>query len=92
MFSDFAFRIFEASIDKYHEEDRVDQPRPNPYEPGSIEYLLYLKKLDRHGAMALRRPDPRPGIDPEAALELKRKIDASNRSARTLWSTSTAIS
>jgi len=79
MFSDFAFRIFEASIDKYHEEDRVDQPRPNPYEPGSIEYLLYLKNwidtVQWHYEDLIRDP----GIDPEAALELKRKIDASNQ-------------
>ncbi|MBC2838249.1 DUF4254 domain-containing protein [Robiginitalea sp. SC105] len=79
MFSDFAFGIFEESIGKYHEADRVDQPRVNPYETGSIEYLLYLKNwidtVQWHFEDLIRDP----GIDPAEALELKRKIDASNQ-------------
>ena len=35
--------------------------------------------LDRRGAVASRRPDPRPRIDPAAALALKRRIDRSNQ-------------
>lgn len=79
MFSDFAFGIFQESIDRYHEKDRVDQPLVNPYDPGSIEHLLYRKNwidtVQWHYEDLIRDP----GIDPKAALELKRKIDASNQ-------------
>lgn len=79
MFSDQAFSIFEESIDKYHEEDRVDQPFVNPYAVDDIAHLLYRKNwidtVQWHYEDLIRDP----GIDPVAALELKRKIDASNQ-------------
>jgi hypothetical protein len=79
MFSDQAFSIFEESIDKYHEEDRVDQPFENPYAVDDIAHLLYRKNwidtVQWHYEDLIRDP----GIDPVAALELKRKIDASNQ-------------
>jgi hypothetical protein len=79
MFSDYAFGIFQESIEKYHILDRVDQPRENPYPAGDISYLLYLKNwidtVQWHYEDLIRDP----GIDPVAALELKRKIDASNQ-------------
>ena len=79
MFSDFAFGIFEDCIDKYHVEDRVDQPFSNPYKSDEVEHLLYRKSwidtVQWHYEDLIRDP----GIDPVAALELKRKIDASNQ-------------
>lgn len=79
MFSEFAFRIFEKCIEEYHKEDRVDQPFHNPYESGDIEHLLYRKcwidTVQWHYEDLIRDP----GIDPEGALVLKRKIDASNQ-------------
>jgi hypothetical protein len=79
MFSDQAFSIFEESIDKYHKEDRVDQPFENPYAVDDIAHLLYRKNwidtVQWHYEDLIRDP----GIDPVAALELKRKIDASNQ-------------
>ncbi len=79
MFSEFAFEIFEKCIDVYHVEDRVDQPFHNPYEAGTIEHLLYRKSwidtVQWHYEDLIRDPD----INPEAALVLKRKIDASNQ-------------
>ena len=79
MFSDKAFSIFEESIDKYHKEDRVDQPFENPYAIADIAHLLYRKNwidtVQWHYEDLIRDP----GIDPVAALELKRKIDASNQ-------------
>ena len=71
MFSQFAFPIFEQSIKDYHIIDDVYQPTLNPYEKGSIEYLLYAKNW----VDIIRDPQ----IDPVAALVLKRKIDASNQ-------------
>lgn len=79
MFSQFAFPIFEQSINDYHIIDDVYQPTLNPYEKGSIEALLYAKNwvdtVQWHYEDIIRDPQ----IDPVAALVLKRKIDASNQ-------------
>ena len=79
MFSDFAFKIFQESIQKYHIEDRVDQPLENPYPADEVAHLLFRKNwidtVQWHYEDLIRDPE----IDPEAALELKRKIDASNQ-------------
>ncbi len=79
MFAEFAFPIFERSIQDYHIIDDVYQPTLNPYEKGSIEALLYAKNwvdtVQWHYEDIVRDPN----IDPVAALDLKRKIDASNQ-------------
>lgn len=79
MFSKQAFKIFEESIIKYHRIDEVDQAFENPYDKDSIEHLLYRKNwidtVQWHYEDIIRDPN----IDPEAALKLKRKIDASNQ-------------
>ncbi|MFS4415451.1 DUF4254 domain-containing protein [Maribacter sp. 2307ULW6-5] len=79
MFSAFAFNIFEESIAKYHIEDDVSQPFENPYPKGEVGHLLYRKNwidtVQWHYEDIIRDP----AIDPVAALQLKRKIDASNQ-------------
>lgn len=79
MFAEFAFPIFEQSIIDYHKYDDVNQPIQNPYDKGTIEHLLYAKNwvdtVQWHYEDIIRDPQ----IDPVAALELKRKIDASNQ-------------
>ncbi|RXR20926.1 DUF4254 domain-containing protein [Flavobacterium amnicola] len=79
MFAEFAFPIFERSINEYHVIDDVYQPTLNPFEKGSIEHLLYAKNwvdtVQWHYEDIIRDPQ----IDPVAALDLKRKIDASNQ-------------
>lgn len=79
MFSEFAFGIFWESILKYHEIDRVDQPMVNPYPNDEVAHLLYRKNwidtVQWHYEDLIRDPH----IDPESALVLKRKIDASNQ-------------
>lgn len=79
MFSDLAFAVFEECIKDYHVEDRVDQVMTNPYTKDKIEHLLYQKcwidTVQWHYEDLIRDPQ----IDPVAALELKRKIDASNQ-------------
>ena len=79
MFAEFAFPIFEQSIKEYHVIDDVYQPVLNPYEKGSVEHLLYAKNwvdtVQWHYEDIVRDPN----IDPVAALDLKRKIDASNQ-------------
>ena len=79
MFSSFAFAIFEKSIVQYHVLDTIDQPFSNPYEKEAVEHLLYRKNwidtVQWHYEDIIRDPH----IDPVGALELKRKIDASNQ-------------
>lgn len=79
MFSAFAFQIFEQSVNDYHQWDDVNHPIENPFEKGSIEHLLYAKNwvdtVQWHYEDIIRDPN----INPVAALELKRKIDASNQ-------------
>ncbi|WP_072304139.1 DUF4254 domain-containing protein [Cellulophaga fucicola] len=79
MFSDFAFKIFNESIDKYHIKDDVYQSFSNPYPKDEIAHLLYRKNwidtVQWHYEDIIRDPN----IDPTSALVLKRKIDASNQ-------------
>lgn len=79
MFSAFAFSIFQKSIDTYHLKDDVYQAFTNPYPKDQVEHLLYRKNwidtVQWHYEDIIRDPE----IDPEAALDLKRKIDASNQ-------------
>lgn len=81
MFSDKANKIFAEVIDKYHEQNSVDQTFTNPYNKEShlIEHLLYRKcwidTVQWHYEDIIRDPN----IDPVAALKLKRQIDASNQ-------------
>ncbi|EWH14532.1 hypothetical protein KLA_04172 [Cellulophaga geojensis KL-A] len=79
MFSDFAFKIFNESIDKYHVLDNVYQAFSNPYPKDEIAHLLYRKNwidtVQWHYEDIIRDPN----IDPVDALDLKRKIDASNQ-------------
>ena len=79
MFSEIAFEIFDESIKKYHVLDDVYQPFDNPYPKDQIEHLLYRKNwidtVQWHYEDIIRDPN----IDPVAALDLKRKIDASNQ-------------
>ena len=79
MFAEFAFPIFEQSIKEYHVIDDAYQATQNPYKKGSIEHLLFAKNwvdtVQWHYEDIVRDPN----INPVAALDLKRKIDASNQ-------------
>lgn len=79
MISYHALTIFEQSIAQYHILDHVDQIFENPYDKQTLEYLLYRKNwidtVQWHYEDIIRDPN----IDPKKALELKRKIDASNQ-------------
>ncbi len=79
MFTELANRIFEESIKTYHVVDDVYQPFTNPYPSDRVEHLLYRKNwidtVQWHYEDIIRDPN----IDPIAALDLKRKIDASNQ-------------
>lgn len=78
-FSAFANKIFQESIDRYHVKNDVYQTFVNPYANDDITKLLYRKNwidtVQWHYEDIIRDPD----INPKAALDLKRKIDASNQ-------------
>ena len=81
MFTETANKIFQEVIDSYHIIDNPYQPFTNAYneESSLLEHLLYRKcwidTVQWHYEDIIRDPN----IDPEAALILKRKIDASNQ-------------
>lgn len=79
MFTENANRIFRQVIDDYHRHDDVDFPIENPFEKGTIDFLLYEKcwvdTVQWHLEDIIRDPQ----IDPVAALALKRRIDKSNQ-------------
>ena len=79
MFAKNAFNTFEQVVLDYHRTDSVDAPMPNPFESGSLEFLLYKKcwidSVQWHFEDLIRDPE----IEPGDALILKRKIDASNQ-------------
>ncbi|MBJ2174248.1 DUF4254 domain-containing protein [Aureibaculum sp. A20] len=71
--------LFDSVIKKYHLKDSVDQSFENPFNKNTLEHLLYRKcwidTVQWHYEDIIRLPD----INPEEALTLKRKIDASNQ-------------
>jgi len=79
MFSALAYEIFDESIVAYHVKDDVYQSFSNPYPSDEIAHLLYRKNwidtVQWHYEDIIRDPN----IDATDALELKRKIDASNQ-------------
>ena len=71
--------LFDKLIAKYHIIDDVDQPFENSFGKNTFEHLLYRKNwidtVQWHYEDIIRLPD----IDPNEAIVLKRKIDASNQ-------------
>ena len=79
MFTEIANAIFKEVIDQYHIVDDPYQPFSNPYHKDTdlLKHLLYRKcwidTVQWHYEDIIRDPN----IDPVAALDLKRQIDAS---------------
>ena len=79
MFTENANRIFNRVIEEYHRWDDVDRPVENPYEPGTIDHLLYHKNWIDTVQWHLEDIIRDPQIDPVEALAIKRRIDKSNQ-------------
>lgn len=81
MFSEKANTIFQQAIDKYKVLNTIDQPFSNVYDKDEdlIGHLLYRKCWIDTVQWAYEDIIRDPNIDPVSALELKRKIDASNQ-------------
>ena len=81
MFSNKANLIFQDVISAYKIKDKVDQPFINKYDKSSnlIDHLLYRKCWIDTVQWAYEDIIRDPHINPEEALMLKRRIDASNQ-------------
>lgn len=71
--------IFQQSIRDYHRSDSVDAEMVNPFPPDSLEHLLYVKNWVDTVQWHLEDIIRDPAIDPVVALQVKRRIDASNQ-------------
>lgn len=74
-----AWEIFSKSVEDYHINDNVDFPINNPFEKGSLEQLLYAKNWIDTVQWHLEDIIRDENINPDDALKLKRRIDASNQ-------------
>ncbi len=81
MFSDKANSIFQDAINTYKIKNDIAQPFENKYDKNEdlIAHLLYRKCWIDTVQWAYEDIIRDPNIDPDAALKLKRKIDASNQ-------------
>ena len=78
-FTSSAWEIFSKSVEDYHINDNVDFPINNPFENGSLEQLLYAKNWIDTVQWHLEDIIRDENINPDDALKLKRRIDASNQ-------------
>jgi len=79
MISSVCNSIFLQSVKAYHLTDDVDAPMKNPFEKGSLEFILYWKNHIDTVQWHLEDIVRNPQIDPIKGLELKRRIDRSNQ-------------
>lgn len=71
--------IFDKCVADYHITDNVDTKLNNPYERNTLQWHLYKKNWIDAVQWHLEDIIREPGIDPVKALEIKRRIDASNQ-------------
>lgn len=76
----FCYDIFYKVIEDYHKtDDSVDAKINNPFPENSIEHLLYLKNWIDCVQWHLEDIIRDPKIELASAIEIKRRIDASNQ-------------
>jgi len=79
MISSTCNRIFEQSINDYHQHDDIHRSVQNPYPSDTLDHLLYLKNWIDTVQWHLEDVIRNPAIDPVEALRIKRWIDRSNQ-------------
>ena len=72
-------RIFDRVVADYHKTDNVNAVCHNPFQPGTLDFLLYGKCWIDAVQWHLEDIIRDPGIDPAEALSIKRWIDRSNQ-------------
>lgn len=78
-FSENAWAVFNQSIDDYHVRDDVDFNINNPFKEKTLERILYAKNWIDTVQWHLEDIIRDEKIDPVEALQIKRRIDASNQ-------------
>ena len=78
-FSESAWKIFNQSINEYHQKDDVDTPINNSFEKKTLEWLLYAKNWIDTVQWHLEDIIRDENIEPLEALKIKRRIDSSNQ-------------
>ncbi|HIZ87902.1 MAG TPA: DUF4254 domain-containing protein [Candidatus Coprenecus pullistercoris] len=78
-FSEHCYRLFQDQIETWHRTDDVDAPFADKFREGTLDSLLYRKNWIDTVQWHLEDIIRDPGIDPVAALALKRRIDKSNQ-------------
>ena len=78
-FSESAWKIFNQSINEYHQKDDVDTPINNSFEKNTLEWLLYAKNWIDTVQWHLEDIIRDENITPSEALKIKRRIDSSNQ-------------
>lgn len=77
--ADEMMALFQLTIEDYHEKDDVDQAMKMPFPKDSLQEMLYHKcwidTVQWHLEDIIRDPE----IKADKALEIKRRIDASNQ-------------
>jgi hypothetical protein len=77
--ADEMMAVFNLSIEDYHIKDGEDTTEVNPFPIGSMQELLYSKNWIDTVQWHLEDIIRDPSIEPLKALEIKRRIDASNQ-------------
>lgn len=78
-FAQMCNRVFDRATADYHITDSIDAPVPQPFEPDTIEALLYAKNWIDVAQWHMEDLIRDPQIDPAEGMVLKRRIDASNQ-------------
>ena len=78
-FTENAWKIFNLSVEDYHIKDDVNSHENNPFQTGSLEWILYSKNWIDTVQWHLEDIIREENIDPTEALKIKRRIDALNQ-------------
>lgn len=78
-FAERCNEVFDRATADYHITDSIDVPAPVPYEPDTIEALLYAKNWIDVAQWHMEDLIRDPNIDPAEGMKLKHRIDASNQ-------------
>jgi hypothetical protein len=79
MISELCNQVFAQVINHYHQYNDIDHADDNPYDAGTIEYLLYAKCWIDTAQWHMEDEVRNPTIEPAEALKWKRRIDSSNQ-------------
>lgn len=79
MFSEHCNQIFEQVITDYHRFNDIDYVPQNPFKADTLEHLLYAKCWIDTAQWHMEDEIRNPSINPEVAVQWKRRIDKSNQ-------------